>query len=417
MGGGAALSLHGPHARPQAGAPATPAAHAASLVAADHSPRLAALVAAWFLTSVSSLFLAKHCLAAHPVNEGTFTLALFASSLLFGLLSTRVLGLHALAPLTRRQLRAILPLAAAFLVKELLKYASIARLSVNLINTIRSLGPVITIALERVLWSHRPPRSVVVAMAPIALGVALTSMDEMHAASTGRTSILVFCAGAAAAVASTVINQSQNMYSKVLFGQARIDPVSLQIYLSGLSLALLAPCFAASSLYSTFLSGASSPPAALPAPRVVLLLLAVGFVNFLSSQLAFTTLSKVTPVSYSVANTFKRVLIALVAILFLGERLSPINGSGIVISIAGVYYYERASREYKAAKLYRQVPSHNARADRKAAAADAPDDLAFDTLELLHAHAAPAPQDAVYAKQALLASPSAPPQAVQLSMR
>lgn len=203
-------------------------------------PLLPALLALWFLTSVASLFLAKHALHTTHLSEITFTACLFLSSGLFGLIATRLLHLAPLAPLTPTHAHAVIPLAAAYLLKEVLKYFAIARVSVNLINTTRSLGPAVTLALEYLLLSSRPAPRVLAALLPIVAGVTLTSLNELSIAHSAANSA-VFLAGLAAAAASTVINQMQNMYSKSLFGAARTDPVSLQIHLSLLSLALLSP--------------------------------------------------------------------------------------------------------------------------------------------------------------------------------
>jgi solute carrier family 35, member E1 len=316
-------------------------------------------MAGWFVTSLASLFCAKHILHNYPVNEAVFTLSQFTSSVLIGLAFTKVLRLHPLASLSAAQLRAVLPLAAAFLVKEMLKYMAIARVSVNLVNTVRSLGPLFSIALERVALRHSPPRAVVLSIIPTIIGVALTSYDEMNATSSAGLSFVVFLVGLSAAVVSTAINQSQNIYSKILFGQERIDPVSLQIYLSAMSLAIMAPYTIVHSLYEyTALSASVSShfTFAPPSLHVAGILFGAGFINFLSSQLAFSTLALISPVSYSVANTFKRVCIAVIAIAVFGEHLSPVNGIGIAVSIAGVFAYEKASRDYKQSKLYRSAP-------------------------------------------------------------
>ena len=54
------------------------------------------------------------------------------------------------------------------------------------------------------------------------------------------------------------------------------------------------------------------------------------------------------------ANTTKRITIAIIAIFGVGEYLSWINGMGIAISIVGVWGYERAARGYREAGVYRK---------------------------------------------------------------
>ncbi len=310
-------------------------------------------IVGWFSFSLASLFLAKHVLHVHKINEGVFTLWQFSASVLFGLLFTKVLRITPLADLSRDQLRKVVPLSAAFLIKEMLKYASLARVSVNLVNTIRSLGPIFNVILEALFFNHRPPIRVLWALAPIVVGVALTSVDELQSASLG-VDLITAALGFAAAVMSTAINNGQNIYSKILFGKERIDPVSLQIYLSAISLVIMAPGSGMQFLHHAVTTDGLKRHWFAPSLHVAGVMALAGFVNFVSSQLAFNTLNRISPLSYSVANTFKRVCIACLAIFYLGERLSVVNGAGIAVSIAGVFVYERVSRSYKLARLYQQ---------------------------------------------------------------
>lgn len=319
--------------------------------------KVASFISGWFIFSLASLFLAKHVLHVYEINEAVFTLWQFASSVLFGLLFTKVFRMHKLAVLSRQQLKAIVPLSAAFLVKEVLKYASLARVSVNLVNTIRSLGPLFNVCLEMFFFGHHPPMSVVWALLPIIVGVALTSIDEIHSASVTSAELITAVLGFLAAVTSTAINNAQNIYSKILFGRERIDPVSLQIYLSAISLVIMSPGSLAQLSYHILSTDAPAHAFFAPSWGVAAGLALAGFVNFVSSQLAFNTLNLISPLSYSVANTFKRVCIAVIAIFYFNERLSMVNGIGIAISIGGVFIYERKSRALKEARMYRRAHS------------------------------------------------------------
>lgn len=336
---------------------------------------VAAFLAGWFVSSLASLFIAKHVLHVYAINEAVFTLWQFTSSLVFGLLLTKALRLRPLAVLSRAQLRAVVPLSAAFLIKEVLKYASLARVSVNLVNTIRSLGPLFNVCLEMLLFGHRPPLSVLWALLPIIIGVALTSLDEIHSASVTSAELLVAIVGFAAAVASTAINNAQNIYSKLLFGKERIDPVSLQIYLSAISLVIMSPASLLQLVHHVVTTNTPAYTFFAPTLPVMAGLVLAGFVNFVSSQLAFNTLNLITPLSYSVANTFKRVCIAVIAIFYFNERLSIVNGIGIAISIAGVFIYERKSRALRDAHMYRrlQLPAHPSTLPTRKQTASGPD--------------------------------------------
>lgn len=313
--------------------------------------KVATFITLWFVFSVASLFLAKHVLHVHRLNEAVFTLWQFALSVIFGLIFTKIFRVQTLASLSAHQFRSIVPLSVTFLVKELLKYAALSRVSVNLVNTIRSLGPIFNVLLEYLFLGHIPQRSILYVLIPIVIGVALTSIDEIHVASVSN-SLFVALVGFLAAVFSTAINIGQNIYSKILFGREKIDPVSLQIFLSAISFLLMSPFTLLQLGYQSFRVPTASHFLAPPATPVFASLVLAGFVNFVASQLAFNTLRLVSPLSYSVANTFKRVAIAVIAIVYFSERLSTTNALGISVSIIGIFFYERRARALRQARQY-----------------------------------------------------------------
>lgn len=316
--------------------------------------KITSFLSFWFVFSVASLFVAKHVLHVYKLNEAIFSLWQFALSVTFGLTFTKIFRFHPLATLTSSQLHSIVPLSTTFLIKELLKYAALSRVSVNLVNTIRSLGPLFNVILEYLCLGYRPQPKVLYALTPIIIGVTLTSFDEFHVASISD-SLLIAVVGCVAAILSTAINIGQNMYSKILFGRDKIDPVSLQIYLSAISFVIMSPFTCIQLFYQSLREGRLSHEFAIPPRPVITALVAAGFINFLASQFAFNTLNLISPLSYSVANTFKRVAIAVIAIFYFNERLSTVNGIGIVISIVGIFIYERQSRSQKEAHQYKIV--------------------------------------------------------------
>jgi solute carrier family 35 protein E1 len=68
-----------------------------------------------------------------------------------------------------------------------------------------------------------------------------------------------------------------------------------------------------------------------------------GTFHFFQSLVAFTLLSMVSPVTYSVASLIKRVFVICFAIIWFGNNVSGVQGIGIALTFLGLYLYDRTS--------------------------------------------------------------------------
>ncbi|XP_047952514.1 phosphoenolpyruvate/phosphate translocator 1, chloroplastic-like [Salvia hispanica] len=60
-------------------------------------------------------------------------------------------------------------------------------------------------------------------------------------------------------------------------------------------------------------------------------------------QVAYMILQRVSPVTHSVANCVKRVVVIVSSVLFFRTPVSPINALGTAIALAGVFLYSRVT--------------------------------------------------------------------------
>lgn len=90
------------------------------------------------------------------------------------------------------------------------------------------------------------------------------------------------------------------------------------------------------------------------------LLVCDGLGFYLQSAFAYLLMSLVSPVTHSVANCVKRALLIMLSIFHFGDIVTPLNWSGMVLVIVGVYVFNAASR------LERQVAGDGKSVEDKA---------------------------------------------------
>lgn len=67
-----------------------------------------------------------------------------------------------------------------------------------------------------------------------------------------------------------------------------------------------------------------------------------GLCHFGQNITAFTFMTKVTPLTYTVFNTTKRIVVIVSSILYFRNPVPLLNGVGIAVALAGVALYNKA---------------------------------------------------------------------------
>jgi solute carrier family 35 protein E1 len=265
---------------------------------------------------------------------------------------------NGIRPPSRELIRTTLPLTGFMIGGHILTSDAMSRIPVSLVHTIKGLSPLFTVFAYRIFLKTPHSYATYLSLIPLTAGVILACSTQFS------TNFL----GLFSALCSAMLFVTQNIVSKKLFNDAaaaehdsgpmkakKPDKLNLLCYSSALAFCVTAPIWLWSegfTIIGDFLHDASIDLAGKPGTfdhgRLALEYVFNGTFHFAQSLVAFTLLSMVSPVTYSVASLIKRVFVILFAIVWFGNRVTGVQGVGIALTFLGLYLYDRTSDANKA---------------------------------------------------------------------
>ncbi|XP_077244169.1 triose phosphate/phosphate translocator, non-green plastid, chloroplastic-like [Tasmannia lanceolata] len=294
--------------------------------------QLGSLFGLWYLFNIYFNIYNKQVLKVFPfpVTITTFQFAIGTVLVLF----MWATNLYKRPKLTTSQLLAILPLAVVHTMGNLFTNMSLGKVAVSFTHTIKAMEPFFSVVLSAIFLGEIPTLWVVSSLVPIVGGVGLASLTEAS----------FNWAGFWSAMASNVTNQSRNVLSKKLMikKEESLDNINLFSTITIMSLILLAPV-------AFFMEGFKVTPsylqsAGLNVNQLYVRSLLAGLCFHAYQQVSYMILARVSPVTHSVGNCVKRVVVIVTSVFFFRTPVSPINSLGTGIALAGVFLYSRVKR-------------------------------------------------------------------------
>ena len=233
-------------------------------------------------------------------------------------------------------LKMVLPLAMIHTVGNLLTNISLGKVAVSFTHTIKAMEPFFSVLFSYLFLGATPSPAVVAALVPVVGGVALASLAEAS----------FNWIGFGAAMGSNVVFQSRNVFSKKVMGGnkgVKMDNITLFSVMTLLSAVISLPL-------AVVVEGVKFTPAALatsgfPLADMIQRVFITGATFHLYQQVSYMILQQVTPVTHSVGNCVKRVVVIASSVLFFRNPVSPLNLAGTAIALAGVFAYSQVAKK------------------------------------------------------------------------
>ncbi|KAK7303532.1 hypothetical protein RJT34_14439 [Clitoria ternatea] len=218
---------------------------------------------------------------------------------------------------------------------------SFSKVAVSFTHVIKSAEPVFSVIFSSVL-GDRYPIQVWLSILPIVLGCSLAAVTEVSFNVQGLWGALI----------SNVGFVLRNIYSKrSLQNFKEVDGLNLYGWITIVSLLYLFPV-------AVFVEGSQWVPGYYKAIEAIskpstfyIWVLLSGVFYHLYNQSSYQALDEISPLTFSVGNTMKRVVVIVSTVLVFRNPVRPLNALGSAIAILGTFLYSQATSAKKAKKI------------------------------------------------------------------
>ncbi|KAF7811144.1 glucose-6-phosphate/phosphate translocator 2, chloroplastic-like [Senna tora] len=287
--------------------------------------------ATWWALNVVFNIYNKKVLNAFPYPWLTSTLSLAAGSLMM-LISwaTRIAD----APKVDFQFwKALLPVAVAHTIGHVAATVSMSKVAVSFTHIIKSGEPAFSVLVSRFLLGEAFALPVYLSLVPIIGGCALSAVTELNFNMTGFMGAMI----------SNLAFVFRNIFSKKGMKGMSVSGMNYYACLSMLSLLILTPFTIAVEGPKMWAAGWQTAVSQI-GPNFVWWVVAQSVFYHLYNQVSYMSLDQISPLTFSVGNTMKRISVIVSSILIFHTPVQPVNALGAAIAILGTFLYSQAKQ-------------------------------------------------------------------------
>ncbi|XP_024032550.1 xylulose 5-phosphate/phosphate translocator, chloroplastic-like, partial [Morus notabilis] len=300
--------------------------------------QLAVVFGLWYFQNIVFNIYNKKALNVFPFPWLLASFQLFVGSIWMLLLWS--LKLQPRPKISKPFILALLGPALFHTIGHISACVSFSKVAVSFTHVIKSSEPVFSVVFSSFL-GDKYPLSVWLSILPIVLGCSLAAVTEVSFNLQGLWGALI----------SNVGFVLRNIYSKKsLQSFKEVNGLNLYGWISIISLIYLFPV-AVFVEGSQWIQGYHNAVQAVGKPTTFYIwVLLSGVFYHLYNQSSYQALDEISPLTFSVGNTMKRVVVIVSTILVFRNPVRPLNALGSAIAILGTFLYSQANSASKKKK-------------------------------------------------------------------
>ncbi|KAK4492776.1 hypothetical protein RD792_000096 [Penstemon davidsonii] len=290
--------------------------------------KIGAYFATWWALNVVFNIYNKKVLNAFPFPWLTSTLSLAAGSLIM-LVSwaTRIVE----APETDSEFwKTLFPVAVAHTIGHVAATVSMSKVAVSFTHIIKSGEPAFSVLVSRFVLGETFPLPVYLSLLPIIGGCALSAATELN----------FNLIGFMGAMLSNLAFVFRNIFSKKGMKGKSVGGMNYYACLSMLSLLILTPFAFAVEGPQLWAVGWQKAVSQI-GPNFIWWVVAQSVFYHLYNQVSYMSLNEISPLTFSIGNTMKRISVIVASIIIFQTPLQPITALGAAIAISGTFLYSQ----------------------------------------------------------------------------
>ncbi|VVA90998.1 unnamed protein product [Arabis nemorensis] len=287
--------------------------------------------ATWWALNVVFNIYNKKVLNAFPYPWLTSTLSLACGSLMM-LVSwvTRVAD----APQTDLDFwKTLFPVAVAHTIGHVAATVSMSKVALSFTHIIKSGEPAFSVLVSRLFLGDTFPLPVYLSLLPIIGGCALAAVTELNFNMIGFMGAMI----------SNLAFVFRNIFSKKGMKGKSVSGMNYYACLSMMSLLILTPFAIAVEGPQMWAAGWQNAVSEI-GPNFVWWVVSQSVFYHLYNQVSYMSLDQISPLTFSVGNTMKRISVIVASIIIFQTPLKPVNALGAAIAILGTFIYSQAKQ-------------------------------------------------------------------------